>query len=213
MNEKRFKKVFNILIIFFLFIFLCIGSISNNEINVNNNNVINEMDIFNYILEIDDILLDIGTDEKELSKENMINFAVQYILNNYDKYASKIYNINDEFYYEEECTKYFSQGYVNIELIDEIINNFFGKQNIDLKSHAYYNKEIDKFALVSKTGDHIFFNEVNLLDVIYNDNYITITLKYILKNNNINSEFKVKYCIYVEKNHYYVQYFDLYDII
>lgn len=213
MKKKRLKNISTLIIVFFLFILLSIGHYFHDEINVINENILNEQAIFDYILDIDEILLDTCSNGKKFSNNDMINFSVQYILNNYEKYRLDIVNIDDNFYYEEDGTRYFQQGYIDIEILNDVINSFFGEQKIELNLHPYYNKSIKKIALISKSGDHIIYNKVELLDTTYNDNDIAITLKYILKNDNLYSEFKVKYYIFIDNGKYCVQYFNLYDII
>ena len=208
MKEKSIKRFSNIIIITLLIIFVFLGSKIHHDIDVVNHSFVNEERIYNDILEVDDILLDVQNNGK-FTDEGMVNFAVQYILKNLDTYSSYISYKNDEFCYIEENTKYFQQGYVNVEVIDKIIFDYFGNKNIDLKSHPYYNKDIQKFALISKRGDGIYFSNVSLVDFSYKDNIIVLTLEY----NYLNNKFNVEYYIYINNNHYYIQFIKLCDII
>lgn len=208
MKEKSIKRFSNIIIITLLIIFVFLGSKIHHDIDVANTNFVNEEQIYNNILEIDDILLDVQNNGK-FTDEGMVNFAVQYILKNLDTYSSYISYKNDEFCYIEENTKYFQQGYVNVEVISKIIFDYFGSKNIDLKSHPYYNGKINMFALISKRGDGIYFNNVSLLDSLYKDNTLVLTLEYICLNN----KFNVEYYIYINNEDYYIQFLKLCDII
>lgn len=204
----KVKRFFNIMLIILLVIFVFLGSKIHHDIDVVNHSFVNEQKIYNDILEVDDILLDMQKDGK-FTDDAMVNFAVQYILKNLDTYSIYISYNNDEFCYIEENTKYFQQGYVNVEVIDKIIFDYFGSKNIDLKSHPYYNKDIQKFALISKRGDGIYFSNVSLVDFSYKDNIIVLTLEY----NYLDNKFNVEYYIYINNNHYYIQFIKLCDII
>lgn len=204
----KVKRFFNIMLIILLVIFVFLGSKIKEEVYVANHNFVNEEKIYNDILEVDDILLDMQKDGN-FTDDAMVNFAVQYILKNLDTYSIYISYNNDEFCYIEENTKYFQQGYVNVDVIEKIIFDYFGSKNIDLKSHPYYNKDIQKFALISKRGDGIYFSNVSLLDFLYKDNTLVLTLEYICLNN----KFNVEYYIYINNEDYYIQFIKLCDII
>ena len=79
----KVKRFFNIMLIILLVIFVFLGSKIHHDIDVANTNFVNEEQIYNNILEIDDILLDVQNNGK-FTDEGMVNFAVQYILKNLD---------------------------------------------------------------------------------------------------------------------------------
>ncbi|MDD3304467.1 MAG: hypothetical protein PHP54_06105 [Clostridia bacterium] len=210
MKKNKYNCRLCICLVILLIVLLSFGALLHQSIYVSNSSNINEQHLYHYLLEIDDILLEVYDENQGFTKESMINFSVQYILKNYDNYATQILDVEDNFLYRCNGTEYIPQGYVETVLLSKIINHFFGKENLDVTSHPYYNPDVQKFALISTRGDSPIFDKAILdnFDII-NDNVVIMTLKYTIQHKQI----AVNYTIYINNGQYHMQNLEICDII
>lgn len=96
------------------------------------------------------------------------------------------------FYYEEDNTEYETQKYVDTIKIKELIDNIFvNSDNIDLYKSKYYSQSNGFIALISKMGDGIIFDSLDIQSItVQHDNSKNVVCIYKL---NDKKTFEVNY--------------------
>lgn len=189
------KKGFNIIIVLsvvmFMFAFITSASftmpndmeeeyILNLDLYDNNDSEVLKKDLINYIDLVDDILIPNVTfgvyDKLSDNYEFLTKFAISLILDNSDYYDIVI---GDNYIYRNEYgIEYNTNKYVSIDTIYEITNSVFGidyyyivNDYLEIKNDLVPLLEID---------EHSFdMNIDSITNIIYNDDYMDVYVKYI----------------------------------
>lgn len=128
-----------------------------------------------------------------LSNEQMIDISVKYIISNKDKFSDDIVHFYDEYIYEKDGSMYFSNGYVDKEVLKKVASDFFYNDDLDIENSIYFDKNRNLVPLLSIYGDispYIKDELVNFEEMDYK-NY-SITIRYFINNN---YSFNIKYNI------------------
>lgn len=126
-----------------------------------------------------------------LSNEQMIDISVKYIISNKDKFSDDIVHFYDEYIYEKDGSMYFSNGYVDKEVLKKVASDFFYNDDLDIENSIYFDKNRNLVPLLSIYGDispYIKDELVNFEEMDYK-NY-SITIRYFINNN---YSFNIKY--------------------
>ena len=197
-----------IIMCLFIILIVCLLIITNNlnYVKTDSKNYILQENLEKFIDKMDKTYFASQCFNKEkivFGNEEMIDYAIEYIILNYEKYSSKVLNLEKEFIYEENGSTYFSIGYVNKSIVQEVILEFFGVEDIDFTTHKFYDSKSDFLALVPMINDNVIkFESKSIEDFsITPENEITVNVKYIV---NENDSFCYQYKIFLDNNNMYL---------
>lgn len=152
--------------------------------------------VYNHIKDIDKSLLSVllMNDKTEITDDFMIDFAITYIIRNTKLFNEKIVDLNKQFVYEEEETEYYSIGYVDKEVVKNIIFDTFGVEDIELKNHKFYDLNSDFMALVPNILDEINYENSEFISLTQtgSNEYVAV-VKYERNFLDQTNKFNVKY--------------------
>ena len=199
-----------IIMCLFIILIVCLLIITNNlnYVKTDSKNYILQENLEKFIEKMDKTYFASQCFNKEkivFGNEEMIDYAIEYIILNYEKYGSKVLNLEEEFIYEENGSTYFSIGYVNKSIVQEVILEFFGVEDIDFTTHKFYDSKSDFLALVPMINDNVIkFKSKSIEDFsITSKNEITVNVKYIVTENE-NDSFCYQYKIFLDNNNMYL---------
>lgn len=199
-----------IIMCLFIILIVCLLIITNNlnYVKTDSKNYILQENLEKFIDKMDKTYFASQCFNKEkivFGNEEMIDYAIEYIILNYEKYSSKVLNLEKEFIYEENGSTYFSIGYVNKSIVQEVILEFFGVEDIDFTTHKFYDSKSDFLALVPMINDNVIkFKSKSIEDFsITSKNEITVNVKYIVTENE-NDSFCYQYKIFLDNNNMYL---------
>lgn len=197
-----------IIMCLFIILIACLLIITNNlnYVKTDSKNYILQENLEKFIDKMDKTYFASQCFNKEkivFGNEEMIDYAIEYIILNYEKYSSKVLNLEKEFIYEENDSTYSSIGYVDKSVVQEVILEFFGVEDIDFTTHKFYDSKSDFLALVPMINDNVIkFESKSIEDFsITPENEITVNVKYIV---NENDSFCYQYKIFLDNNNMYL---------
>lgn len=197
-----------IIMCLFIILIVCLLIITNNlnYVKTDSKNYILQENLEKFIDKMDKTYFASQCFNKEkivFGNEEMIDYAIEYIILNYEKYSSKVLNLEKEFIYEENDSTYSSIGYVDKSVVQEVILEFFGVEDIDFTTHKFYDSKSDFLALVPMINDNVIkFESKSIEDFsITPENEITVNVKYIV---NENDSFCYQYKIFLDNNNMYL---------
>ena len=149
-----------IIMCLFIILIVCLLIITNNlnYVKTDSKNYILQENLEKFIDKMDKTYFASQCFNKEkivFGNEEMIDYAIEYIILNYEKYSSKVLNLEKEFIYEENDSTYSSIGYVDKSVVQEVILEFFGVEDIDFTTHKFYDSKSDFLALVPMINDNV----------------------------------------------------------
>lgn len=199
-----------IIMCLFIILIVCLLIITNNlnYVKTDSKNYILQENLEKFINKMDKTYFASQCFNKEkiiFENEEMIDYAIEYIILNYEKYSSKVLNLEKEFIYEENDSTYSSIGYVDKSVVQEVILEFFGVEDIDFTTHKFYDIKSDFLALVPMINDNVIkFKSKSIEDFsITSKNEITVNVKYIVTENE-NDSFCYQYKIFLDNNNMYL---------
>ena len=197
-----------IIMCLFIILIVCLLIITNNlnYVKTDSKNYILQENLEKFIDKMDKTYFASQCFNKEkivFGNEEMIDYAIEYIILNYEKYSSKVLNLEKEFIYEENDSTYSSIGYVDKSVVQEVILEFFGVEDIDFTTHKFYDSKSDFLALVPMINDNVIkFESKSIEDFsITSKNEITVNVKYIVTEND---SFCYQYKIFLDNNNMYL---------
>ena len=197
-----------IIMCLFIILIVCLLIITNNlnYVKTDSKNYILQENLEKFIDKMDKTYFASQCFNKEkivFGNEEMIDYVIEYIILNYEKYSSKVLNLEKEFIYEENDSTYSSIGYVDKSVVQEVILEFFGVEDIDFTTHKFYDSKSDFLALVPMINDNVIkFESKSIEDFsITPENEITVNVKYIV---NENDSFCYQYKIFLDNNNMYL---------
>ena len=136
-----------------------------------------ENDLYNYIDNIDDILIPLTSYNYSRILSNnydfLVNFALRYISDNKDIYQDYIYDNYHEYYYKNNMV----DTYVDLNLVYDITDKFFNKRDFYV-----INKELDirddKISLLIINNKHFDLSLERITDIIKERNRLTFIANY-----------------------------------
>lgn len=166
----------------------------------------NKEKVVSRIYEIDEILLQNGN---ELDMETKVELISSYILNNFDKYQSQIVQLEQRFVYEQDEETYYTNYYVDINLIKRLVKEFFTLNDFDLKQSKYYDNNSGFIALISRSVDGIKIDskECTMIERI-NDKGCKVKIQYVIDEENRIS-FEVIYDLEILEDKYLIKNFSV----
>ena len=189
--KKRILLILGILLVLGIIIFkLSKGSMSmevdyEDYFDIELNYVLDENilknDIYNFIDLIDDSLFSMSSfSMSDVLNENydfLTNFAISLVLNNEEYYKDRIV-YGEEYVYEDDfLNRYTTDKYVNIDLIYEITNNVFGKNNYMIVNDHL--NEVDGMIPLLLIKENISFMKMDkILSVNKFSNELKVLVKY-----------------------------------
>lgn len=161
-NEEEYSNIINI----------------NLELKNNNNYELLKEEIYNYIDLIDNTLIPlVTTDNLNNNYEFMTNFAVNFILDNYDYYKSKIEILDNYTYTNDYNNTYNTNNYIDVSYIYDITYKLFNKRDY-LITNEYFSIIDNKVSLI-RLNDYNFKMEIDkILNINNEDNNLVVEVKY-----------------------------------
>ena len=184
MKEKISKYVLCILI---LLVFIFTHQIKYEK--TNSPSFLTQDNILDFIDNIDNVFFNslcFKENTINFSNDEIIDYAVEYIILNYKDFDDEIINLNKTFTYEEEKSIYISIGFVNKSTINEISNKIFSITNLNFGNYRFLDKESDLVALVPMISDiPIRFSSRNIESITNTNNEtLMVKVKYSFENKN-----------------------------
>ena len=135
---------------------------------------------------------------KNITEEQKLFFAINYVILNIDNYKDKILEDKQEFVYTDQDSIYISIGHIEKSEINKVVYDVFGSDVKDIESFRFYDISNKMIALVPYMKIHFSFNSRELVNIekISKNKYKVIN-KYTRSLNGKNNEFNVIY--YIEK--------------
>lgn len=158
-----------------------------------------ESDIKKYIDDIDDLL--IANSSYELSdnlSENyifLVNFAMDYIINNYEVYKEKIIKLDKYEYVDRDLNKKIVDDYIDIEEIYNITFKYFGIKNFQIINDNV--NIIDNYISLTDYTERRFKLKISFISISYDNNKVLVNVlydndcKYLYTFNNYNNVLKI----------------------
>lgn len=141
-------------------------------------------DIIKYIGSIDDYLIPNSNFElSDTLKENytfLVNFAIDYIINNNEKYQDKIVQKESYEYIDRNLNLKNTKDYIEIEEIYKITEKYFGIRDFQILNNDI--KIIDNYISLTDYTDMVFELKILKIDIIIKNNQVLATITY--ENNN-----------------------------
>lgn len=191
--------------------------------SINNREVIpsylskNSDEILEFLNKIDKTLLSVVSindknEIEEFSLEEKLDFANAYIIQNFKSYKKEIKYLEKDFCFYTNDTQIYSVGYVDKELIKQIIFEIFGRCDIIFKGYKFYDEENDLVALVPFFMENTGYEKVDMVKLNPKEkNIYTLTLKYTRSFENITNSFFVDYIIKKEGENNYLTSMKIYN--
>ena len=158
-----------------------------------------ESDIKKYIDDIDDLL--IANSSYELSdnlSENyifLVNFAMDYIINNYEVYKEKIIKLDKYEYVDRDLNEKIVDDYIDIEEIYNITFKYFGIKNFQIINDNV--NIIDNYISLTDYTERRFKLKISSISISYDNNKVLVNVlydndcKYLYTFNNHNNVLKI----------------------
>lgn len=158
-----------------------------------------ESDIKKYIDDIDDLL--IANSSYELSdnlSENyifLVNFAMDYIINNYEVYKEKIIKLDKYEYVDRDLNEKIVDDYIDIEEIYNITFKYFGIKNFQIINDNV--NIIDNYISLTDYTERRFKLKISFISTTYDNDNILVYVsyenncKYLYTFNNYNNVLKI----------------------
>lgn len=158
-----------------------------------------ESDIKKYIDDIDDLL--IANSSYELSdnlSENyifLVNFAMDYIINNYEVYKEKIIKLDKYEYVDRDLNEKIVDDYIDIEEIYNITFKYFGIKNFQIINDNV--NIIDNYISLTDYTERRFKLKISFISISYDNNKVLVNVlydndcKYLYTFNNYNNVLKI----------------------
>lgn len=158
-----------------------------------------ESDIKKYIDDIDDLL--IANSSYELSdnlSENyifLVNFAMDYIINNYEVYKEKIIKLDKYEYVDRDLNEKIVDDYIDIEEIYNITFKYFGIKNFQIINDNV--NIIDNYISLTDYTERRFKLKISSISISYDNNKVLANVlydndcKYLYTFNNYNNVLKI----------------------
>lgn len=158
-----------------------------------------ESDIKKYIDDIDDLL--IANSSYELSdnlSENyifLVNFAMDYIINNYEVYKEKIIKLDKYKYIDRDLNEKIVDDYIDIEEIYNITFKYFGIKNFQIINDNV--NIIDNYISLTDYTERRFKLKISSISISYDNNKVLANVlydndcKYLYTFNNYNNVLKI----------------------
>lgn len=141
-------------------------------------------DIIKYIGSIDDYLIPNSNFElSDTLKENytfLVNFAIDYIINNNEKYQDKIVQKESYEYIDRNLNLKNTKDYIEIEEIYKITEKYFGIRDFQILNNDI--KIIDNYISLTDYTDMVFELKILKIDINIKNNQVLATITY--ENNN-----------------------------
>lgn len=158
-----------------------------------------ESDIKKYIDDIDDLL--IANSSYELSdnlSENyifLVNFAMDYIIKNYEVYKEKIIKLDKYEYVDRDLNEKIVDDYIDIEEIYNITFKYFGIKNFQIINDNV--NIIDNYISLTDYTERRFKLKISSISISYDNNKVLANVlydndcKYLYTFNNYNNVLKI----------------------
>lgn len=167
-----------------------------------------EKNIKKYIDDIDDLL--IANSSYELSdnlSENymfLVNFAIDYIIDNYENYKKKIIKLDKYRYIDRELNEKVVDDYVDIEEIYNITFKYFGVKDFQIINDNV--NIIDNYISLTDYTEKRFKLKISSISISYDNNKVLANVlydnnyKYLYIFNNYNNVLKISNVEVIEWN-------------
>lgn len=189
--KNGFNVIIVLTVVMFMFAFIASASFAmpddasdeyflNLDLYDNSDSEVLKRDLVNYIDLVDNMIIPNATygvyDKLSDNYEFLTKFAISLILDNSDYYD--IITLDNYVYTNEYGMEYTTNKYINIDTIYEITNSVFGIDYYYIVNN-YLNIENDLVPLL-KIDMHSFDMKIDkITNVIYNDHYIDVYVKYM----------------------------------
>lgn len=219
MKNKRliniYKLVTIVIIVLLLFLYFIITLKREEKVKNVYNNI--EEDIYNFTRTVDSVIINSISFSKKtenITKEQRVDFAINYIILNISDYSKNIINLDKMFIYNENDSSFFSVGYIEKNIVEKIILDIFGVEEKIDENYKFLDKTTKYIALVPYFKEFASFEEVNLEKIYINeDNTFFVLNKYKRKLDSKTNEFNVKYIIEKCNNRYILKSYEILDSV
>lgn len=147
--------------------------------------------IFDIIEDVEDIVISCITKSgnKSMSEENKIDFAINYIIVNREKYSSEIPIEKNSAYNAKE--ENILHGRISREFLDKVIDKYFYSCNYPIEEYKFYKDGV--LELRTEPSENICWDRKEFIGFQIEENICRVNLKYTRILNNIINDFYVEY--------------------
>lgn len=199
-KNNKINKIIVLSIIIILIIIIIIKIFTNNNVNSDFSSQI-ELFVNDVESEVQYALKNRTNTELIITDEERINFALAYIKNNKEKYKNDIVKEVSNIEYDNYGSNYYTHDHIKKEVVQNIVFEIFGIENIDVTKYKFYNIKLDKIALIITNSESLS-----------KSNFV---IENIEKGKNNTYKVKIKYTnsTYEDKktSNYYMNYILKYD--
>lgn len=183
-------KIKVIYILYIINIILIVSILYYNKCNVTQKELLTKNVIFDIIEDVENIVISCITKSgnSSLSAEDKLDFAINYIIENKQKYCSNIYVESLTYFNNEENILI---GKVDEEFFRDILESFFLNSNYPITEYKFYK---DRYVeLRTEPKENICWDEKECIKTLNKENRYYIYIKYTRILNDIRNDFYVEY--------------------
>ena len=153
-KNNKINKIIVLSIIIILIIIIIIKIFTNNNVNSDFSSQI-ELFVNDVESEVQYALKNRTNTELIITDEERINFALAYIKNNKEKYKNDIVKEVSNIEYDNYGSNYYTHDHIKKEVVQNIVFEIFGIENIDVTKYKFYNIKLDKIALIITNSESL----------------------------------------------------------